>query len=48
MDEVLSDSFEIRNWRMFSLPSDKVSTCNAIMATKSLRVPIMIDPQELA
>mmetsp|Transcript_28154 Transcript_28154/g.23616 ORF Transcript_28154/g.23616 Transcript_28154/m.23616 type:complete len:111 (+) Transcript_28154:149-481(+) len=48
MEEVLSDTFEIRNWRMYNLPSDKVSTCNAIMATKSLRVPILIDPQELA
>lgn len=48
MEDVLSDSFEIRNWRIYSLPSDKVSTCNAIIATKSLRVPIIIDPQELA
>jgi len=48
MDEVLSDNFELRAWRIYNLPSDKVSTCNAIMATKSLRVPILIDPQELA
>lgn len=48
MEEVLSDNFELRSWRIYSLPSDKVSTCNAIMATKSLRVPILIDPQELA
>ena len=48
MDEVLSDNFELRAWRIYNLPSDKVSTCNAIMATKNLRVPILIDPQELA
>jgi len=45
---VMSDNFEIRNWRIYNLPSDKVSTCNAIIATKSMRVPILIDPQELA
>jgi len=39
---------EIRNWRICHLPSDKVSLCNACLATKSLRIPIIIDPQELA
>jgi len=48
MEDVMSDNFEIRNWRIYNLPSDKVSTCNAIIATKSMRVPILIDPQELA
>lgn len=33
---------------MCNLPSDKVSACNAVLATKSLRYPIIVDPQELA
>jgi len=39
---------ETRSWRVCGLPSDKVSGCNAVLATKSLRIPILIDPQELA
>ena len=30
------------------LLSDKVSIANACLATRSLRIPILIDPQELA
>jgi len=30
------------------LPSDKVSCANACVATRSQRIPILIDPQELA
>jgi len=39
---------EMRYWRICNLPSDKVSGCNACLITKSLRIPIIIDPQELA
>jgi len=48
LENIISSSLEIRNWRVCSLPSDKVSACNACLATKSLRIPIIIDPQELA
>lgn len=48
LENIISNSLEIRNWRVNGLPTDKVSCCNACLATKSLRIPIIIDPQELA
>lgn len=45
---ILSNSLEVRDWKVYNLPSDKVSICNACLATRSLRYPIIIDPQELA
>jgi len=48
LENLISSNLEVRNWRVCNLPSDKVSICNACLATKSLRYPIMIDPQELA
>jgi len=48
LEDILSDKLEVRNWRVCNLPSDKVSLCNACLATKSIRFPIIIDPQELA
>jgi dynein heavy chain len=36
---------EIRQWQINSLPSDWVSTDNAIMCTRGRRWPLMIDPQ---
>ena len=36
----------MRTWNTFGLPRDKVSTENAVLATKSSRWPLMIDPQE--
>jgi hypothetical protein len=37
LDTILSDPLEVRNWRVNGLPSDKVSICNACLATKSTR-----------
>ena len=36
---------QIRQWQIDSLPSDWVSTDNAIMCTRGRRWPLMIDPQ---
>jgi dynein heavy chain len=44
----LGDPVEIRNWNICSLPSDAVSIDNGIMATKTSRWPLMIDPQNQA
>lgn len=44
----LGDPVEIRNWNLCSLPSDSVSIDNAILATKTSRWPLMIDPQNQA
>lgn len=44
----LGDPVEIRNWNLCSLPSDAVSIDNAILATKTSRWPLMIDPQSQA
>jgi dynein heavy chain, axonemal len=41
----LGDPVEIRNWNLCSLPSDTVSIDNGILATKTSRWPLMIDPQ---
>jgi dynein heavy chain len=41
----LGDPVEIRNWNIYSLPSDSVSIDNGILATKTNRWPLMIDPQ---
>jgi len=40
----LGDPVEIRNWNLYSLPSDSVSIDNGILATKTSRWPLMIDP----
>ncbi len=40
----LGDPVEIRNWNLYSLPSDSVSIDNGILATKTNRWPLMIDP----
>ncbi|KAH8862654.1 Dynein heavy chain 6, axonemal [Schistosoma japonicum] len=45
---VLGDAFEVRQWNTQGLPRDQVSTDNAILATRSRRWPLMIDPQEQA
>lgn len=44
----LGDPVEIRNWNLYSLPSDSVSIDNGILATKTQRWPLMIDPQNQA
>jgi len=48
LHNILSNNLEVRDWKVYNLPSDKVSICNACLATRSLRYPIIIDPQELA
>ncbi|CAG9317056.1 unnamed protein product [Blepharisma stoltei] len=45
---VLAYPLLIREWNIASLPSDSVSINNAILATRSERWPLMIDPQEQA
>jgi dynein heavy chain len=41
---ILGDPVSIRNWGLFSLPSDPVSIDNGILTTKCSRWPLMIDP----
>lgn len=43
--QTLGDPVEIRKWGLCGLPGDSVSIDNAIFATKSSRVPMLIDPQ---
>ena len=44
----LGDQIKIRDWNLNGLPSDPVSVDNAILAAKSARWPLMIDPQTQA
>lgn len=44
----LGNQIEIRDWQLNDLPSDYVSLDNAILAQKSQRWPLMIDPQTQA
>lgn len=48
LSSVLIDSFELRSWNICGLPRDSVSTDSAIIVTRALRWPLMIDPQEQA
>ncbi|OMJ95933.1 hypothetical protein SteCoe_485 [Stentor coeruleus] len=48
LQEVLGDPIQIREWNIFSLPSDSISINNAIIITRSERWPLLIDPQEQA
>lgn len=41
----LGDPVQVREWQNCGLPSDAVSTNNAILVTKGRRWPLMIDPQ---
>jgi len=41
----LGDPVEIRNWALCDLPSDSVSVDNGILASRTARWPLMIDPQ---
>jgi dynein heavy chain len=43
--ETLGDPVQIRNWNLAGLPYDEVSIDNAILAAKSSRWPLMIDPE---
>ncbi len=40
---ILSDSYEIRQWNSDGLPRDQVSTENAIMVTRARRWPLMVN-----
>ena len=44
----LSEPVRVREWQINGLPSDRVSTGNAIMVEHGLRWPLLIDPQEQA
>ncbi|KAJ4461063.1 putative Dynein heavy chain 6; axonemal [Paratrimastix pyriformis] len=45
LERVLGDPVQVRQWRVCGLPSDPLSTVNAIIATRSRRWPLGIDPQ---
>jgi len=46
IEEVICNVLEVQNWRICGLPSDWVSVGNAVIAIKSLKVPLIIDPQQ--
>ncbi|XP_037937177.1 dynein heavy chain 6, axonemal [Teleopsis dalmanni] len=45
---ILGDAYEMRTWTMAGLPKDNISVENGLYATRALRWPLMIDPQEQA
>lgn len=44
----LSKPVDIRQWQIDGLPTDAVSSDNAVMVTRGQRWPLMIDPEEQA
>ncbi|KAA6360270.1 MAG: putative dynein heavy chain, partial [Streblomastix strix] len=48
LDATLGNPIQVRAWRLAGLPSDALSTANAIIATRSRRWCLMIDPQKQA
>jgi dynein heavy chain len=46
--ETLVDPAEVRDWNIHALPTDALSTDNAIIVTRGRRWPLMIDPQSQA
>jgi dynein heavy chain, axonemal len=46
--DTVGDPVMVRQWQIDGLPTDAVSTDNAIMVTRGERWPLMIDPQEQA
>ncbi len=46
--DTMGDPVLVRDWQINGLPTDKVSTDNAILVTRGKRWPLMIDPQEQA
>lgn len=44
----LGNQITLRDWQLNDLPSDSVSIDNALLADKSSRWPLMIDPQTQA
>lgn len=43
--DFLADPVDVRAWNSFGLPTDSLSTENGVIATRSKRWPLMIDPQ---
>ena len=48
LQQTLGDAVQVRDWQINGLPTDTVSTDNAILVTRGKRWPLMIDPQEQA
>ena len=46
--DTLSKPVDIRQWQIDGLPTDVVSSDNAVMVTRGQRWPLMIDPEEQA
>jgi dynein heavy chain len=46
--DTMGDPVQVREWQINGLPTDRVSTDNAILVTRGKRWPLMIDPQEQA
>ena len=44
----LGDQIKVRDWNLNGLPGDTISVDNAVLAAKSARWPLMIDPQTQA
>jgi len=45
LDRVLADAVTVKRWQSFGLPSDSLSTENALFVEWGRRWPLMIDPQ---
>jgi len=45
LENQLGDPVLIREWGIKGLPADSLSVANGIIATKSKRWPLIIDPQ---
>ena len=43
--EIIGNPVTVREWQICGLPTDQVSTNNALLATRGKRWPLMIDPQ---
>uniref|UniRef100_A0A0G4I0U0 Uncharacterized protein n=1 Tax=Chromera velia CCMP2878 TaxID=1169474 RepID=A0A0G4I0U0_9ALVE len=48
LQDVMGHPVQIRDWQIYGLPTDGVSTCNGILVHRGLRWPLMIDPQAQA
>ena len=46
--DTMGNPNQVRNWQIDGLPTDSVSTDNAIICSRCERWPLMIDPQEQA
>ena len=45
LQDVLGDNLEIADWINYGLPKDNVSINSALLVSKSLQNPMMVDPQ---